>query len=105
MLITCPKCQPPNPDATGIPMEACPQCGVIYARAAVAQSQQRHVEAVRSRMPATTSSDNAPGFVERVGWYVTIAGALYGSLQLIATRMQQRAHCSRQPAQGSPRLQ
>ncbi|TDR46758.1 hypothetical protein DFR29_103294 [Tahibacter aquaticus] len=85
MVITCPKCRHENVAATGQAMEACPQCGVIYARAALAQHQQRQVESVRARVAAAVPDGNAPGFVERFGWYLTIAGALYGSVMLIST--------------------
>lgn len=67
MQVACAKCQHVNDAATGKPMETCPQCGVIYARAALAQSQQRQAEAVRSRVQNTTRESNAPGFIERVG--------------------------------------
>lgn len=85
MVITCPKCQHVNQAATGQAMETCPQCGVIYARAAVQQLQQRQAEAVRTRVAASTPAGNAPGFVERLGWYLTIAGSIYGVVMLIST--------------------
>lgn len=93
MVITCPKCQHANQAATGQAMETCPQCCVIYARAAVQQLQQRQAEAVRSRVAASTPAGNAPGFVERLGWYLTIACALY----CVVPR-------SRRPARAWPRL-
>ncbi|WP_257385004.1 hypothetical protein [Tahibacter caeni] len=85
MVITCPKCQHTNDAATGKPMETCPQCGVIYARAALAQAQQRQAETVRSRVRAAAPEANAPGFVERVGWYLCLSGAVLAGVELAWT--------------------
>lgn len=38
MSETCPKCKHVNPMATGAVTEACPACGVIYAKARMAAS-------------------------------------------------------------------
>lgn len=64
IAITCPKCEHENTAATGQPIETCPQCGVIYARSAVQQSQQRQVEAVRDRVAASAPASNAPGLAD-----------------------------------------
>jgi predicted nucleic acid-binding Zn-ribbon protein len=85
MQVICAKCQHVNDAATGKPMETCPQCGVIYARAALAQSQQRQAEAVRNRVRAAAPEGNAPGFVERIGWYLCLTGAVVAGIELSYT--------------------
>ncbi|HWU53677.1 MAG TPA: hypothetical protein VN153_12785 [Tahibacter sp.] len=99
MTITCPKCQHVNEAATGKPMETCPQCGVIYARAALAQAQQRQAETVRNRVRAAEPEGNAPGFVERVGWYLCLAGAVLAGIELTWTYA--KAESSPQQAAGA----
>lgn len=100
MTITCPKCQHVNDAATGKPMETCPQCGVIYARAALAQSQQRQAEAVRSRVSATTPrASTGPGVIERLGWYLCLAGTVLAGVQLALTHT--RAESAPQQAAGA----
>lgn len=78
MAVTCPKCEFVNEAGTGKPMEACPQCGVIYQRAALAAAQQKLQEATRSRVESSKPATTGPGFIERVGWYVCIVGSRYG---------------------------
>ena len=85
MQVTCAKCQHVNDAATGKPMETCPQCGVIYARAALAQSQQRQADVVRSRISATSRASAGPGAIERLGWYLCLSGAVLAGIELAFT--------------------
>lgn len=85
MAVTCPKCEFVNEAGTGKPMEACPQCSVIYQRAALAAAQQKLQEATRSRVESSKPATTGPGFIERVGWYVCIVGLRYGLAMLIVT--------------------
>jgi hypothetical protein len=80
MAVTCPKCQTVNDAATGAPNESCPQCGVIYARAAVAQAQRRVAESTRVSVPA--KAHDGPGALERLCWWVVVAGCVLALVQL-----------------------
>lgn len=55
--ITCPKCKKLNINPTGAPDEACPHCGVIYAKVLAHHTNQSR--------PATPPSVSAPPTARR----------------------------------------
>ena len=61
MQVTCIKCNHVNPNATGSAHDACPKCGVIYAKA-----QQAMAPAVR-RPVANSKLEHSPNqFIEEL---------------------------------------
>jgi uncharacterized Zn finger protein (UPF0148 family) len=77
----CPKCGFLNPQATGSTIEACPTCGAIYAKAAVAKAHQRL--ATEQRRTNYTLSDQT--WVVKLMRGFALLGAVAGLAQLAAT--------------------
>lgn len=88
----CLKCGAVKPNASGDPLEECPQCGAIYSRTA-AQAQVSAAPLAR-RFPkaADVPSSDQPDrgalgwiayFVEILAWVGVIVGASAGYIQLI----------------------
>lgn len=60
--ITCPKCRKLNSQPTGAPDEACPHCGVIYAKVRGHDFQLSGASAERRTQRRVTSAD----FIEQL---------------------------------------
>lgn len=97
MIRECPRCGKSNDAATGSATEACPHCGVVYSKAAVAVAQRRAALEVRERVQATRPA--GPGIVERVCWALALLSAGFGMLELIFTMV--RAESAPQQAAGA----
>lgn len=92
MQRTCVKCGHVNDEADPSATAFCPECGVVYAKAAVAAVRERQTEPVRARVDAAerraVSERGAPSIVERVLWLATVVCAGIGFFQLIITTTQ-----------------
>lgn len=85
----CPKCGHVNEHASEAADATCPQCGVIYAKAAAHMVRQRQVDSVRSRVDATARKEgamrSAPSTAERIIWIAAAVFSALGFCQLIYT--------------------
>ena len=92
--IVCPKCNKLNANATGAPDEACPHCGVIYAKARpgalpVAAPARRVVVAdappssAQEFLKELRAKSAYPAFRAVVG-FATIVGYLITALAVVA---------------------
>jgi len=84
--ITCPKCNHVNPTPSGQPLEACPACGVIYAKArprvqaaaagdglqAAARAARAEAAAAQAQQPAQAAAASAVPLGQRVGGWLII---------------------------------
>jgi len=68
----CLRCGTFNEASQGAALEACPSCGVVYARA-VPQPQVANVPAPK------------PSLVTRAGWFGALIGGAAGLAQIIMT--------------------
>lgn len=71
MLKTCQKCGHPNPSASGDPMEACPECGAIYAKAQPPLRRQESAASSAAWPPSAPaaplqSNEQTASFIERL---------------------------------------
>lgn len=91
--IVCPKCNKLNANATGAPDEACPHCGVIYAKARVgAPAPSAPARKPVARQPVASSGQEFldglraesayPAFRAVVG-FATIVGYLMTAIAVV----------------------
>lgn len=83
MIRTCPRCGKENQAANGTATEACPSCGVVYSKAAVAVARQRAAAEVRERVDSARPP--SPGLVLRIIWVLALLSAGAGMIELVIT--------------------
>lgn len=92
MQRTCAKCGHVNDNASPEASAACPECGAIYAKSAVAAVRERQTESVRARVDTgeqrAARERSAPSIIERILWLATLICAGIGFSQLILTTSQ-----------------
>lgn len=83
MKRTCVRCGADNNEATGSATETCPQCGVVYSKAAIAAAQKSVLSETRQRIDA--SRPGTPSVVERICWVLVLLSSGAGVFELIHT--------------------
>lgn len=92
MTKTCIKCGHTAPAPTE-PLAACPQCGIIYARAEAAARSREMLEQRAARMQAQQDAPSHPkpggrrlnlvAIFERITWAAAMVMALLGFIELL----------------------
>ncbi len=93
MQRTCAKCGHVNDNASPEASAACPECGAIYVKSAVAAVRERQTELVRARVDsgeqrAAAREKSSPSIIERILLLATLICAGIGFSQLILTTSQ-----------------